>query len=119
MRSALLIDDNQVLLETLTKFLEHKVKVVDTALTSRSGIEKAKRLLPDLILLDLSMPELSGIEALPLIKEAVPLSRIIVLTTHEEDYYKEISFDLGADGFVMKQNMAKMLQPEIERVFAE
>jgi len=116
----LLVDDNETFLHQVAFNLNHSedLTVVDAARTGIEGIEKAREHQPDIILLDLVMPEMDGFSALPHLKEASPNAGIIVLSMHEESLYREHAIKGGATGFVSKGKISTMLLPEIKRVYS-
>ncbi len=115
--TVLFIDDNETFLRHATRFVERdpRLRVVGTARRVAEGLTTAKRLHPDVILLDLSMPERGGIEAIADFREAAPEARIIILTMQEADMYRDAALQHGADGIVSKSNMASDLVATILR----
>ncbi|MBC7193403.1 two-component system response regulator NarL [Marinobacter sp.] len=100
----LLIDDHPLLRQGIRQLidLEDDMTVVGEASNARDGIERARAMEPDLILMDLNMPEMSGIEALKALREESISSRIIMFTVsdHEEDVVDALR--AGADGYLLK-----------------
>lgn len=119
--SVLLIDDNPTFLRIITRYLEDRddLKVVGIARGGEEGLAQARKLLPDVILLDLVMDEMSGLQILPYLKETNPDFIIIVLTMHDTEAYKTAVFDAGGDGFVPKASLGSDLLPTIERLCNE
>ena len=111
----LLADDSLVFLKTLQHFLQkcHELKIVGVAHNGREALALAKAERPDIILLDLLMPELSGLEIIPDLRASLPNSRVIVLSLLG---YREIAAIVGADEFVFKPELATELVPAIQRV---
>lgn len=106
----LLVDDHPLFLEGLQYVLEtHGVKVAGLAHNGKEALEKARKLKPDIILMDIRMPECSGMDALKLIKAEMPEINIVMLTTSEEDedLYNAVKF--GAAGYLLKNTNAKIL----------
>ncbi len=101
----LLADDHAVLRAGLRMLLdaEPDMEVVGEASNSQQAMEKAVDLQPDVILLDLSMPDTDGLTALPQLKEAVPQARILILTMHEDEAYLRQALQAGASGYVLKK----------------
>ena len=106
----MLVDDHPLFLEGLQYLLEtYGIKVVGVAQNGREALKKARILNPDIILMDIKMPECSGMDALKLIKAEMPDIKIVILTTSEED---EDLFDAvkhGASGYLLKNTNAKTL----------
>lgn len=78
-------------------------KVCGEAADGREAIDQAAALGPDLILMDLSMPRLHGLDALREIKKIRPETKLLVLTVHKNEEYVLAAFDAGADGYVLKE----------------
>lgn len=102
--TVLVVDDNANLRELLRISLETlgHMQVVGEAGNGREGVEKARALQPRIVLLDLSMPTMDGLEALGAIRQASPQSRVIVLTGFKADRLKDLALELGANAFLEK-----------------
>ena len=111
----LLVDDSPYFLEAAQIFLRYHnmIKLVDTASDSEEALAKAQALKPDLILLDLNLGNRSGLDLIPLFREHLPQTRIIVLTVMFEDAYRIAAMQAGADAFVPKNSMNTDLVPTI------
>jgi len=116
----LLVDDNPTFLRILKHFLEEhygdEVVVVGTAGGGEEALVRAKELQPQVILLDLAMPGLSGLETIPRLRSMIPDVRIIVLTVLNAIGYREAALAAGADDFVSKEALTAELLPAIRRV---
>lgn len=101
----LLADDHVVLRSGLRLLLETQpdFRVVGEAGSGLETLDLAEKLQPDLILLDLSLPQLGGLEALPLLRKAAPETRILILTMHEDVHYLRAALKNGAMGYVLKK----------------
>lgn len=101
----LLADDHAVLRSGLRLLLSGQdgLRVVGEASTGTESLGLAEMLQPDLILLDLSMPSLGGLEAIPLIRKRAPLARILILTMHDDPQYLRQALQSGAAGYVLKK----------------
>ena len=99
----LLADDHTLVLEGLRRLLEDEYDLVGTVEDGRSLVESAVRLRPDVILLDISMPLLNGLEAARIVRERVPGAKIIFLTMHADPTYAREAFRAGASGYVLKR----------------
>jgi DNA-binding NarL/FixJ family response regulator len=101
----LLADDHAVLRSGLRLLLEAQpdLKVVGEAGDGREALALAQALQPDLILLDLTMPGLGGMEALPLLRQAAAAARILILTMHDDEGYLRQALRGGAAGYVLKK----------------
>ena len=100
----LVADDHAVVREGLKQLLagQPDMDVVGEAQDGQEALEKAKALRPDVTLLDIAMPRLSGLDAVRLIKEAVPETQIVVLSMYEKEAFVHQVFNSGALGYVLK-----------------
>jgi two-component system NarL family response regulator len=106
----MLVDDHPLFMEGLQYLLKtHGIDVAGVAKNGREAFEKARRLKPDIILMDIKMPECSGLDALKLIKAEMPDIKIVMLTTSEEDEDLFEAVKLGASGYLLKNTNAKEL----------
>lgn len=101
----ILADDHAVLRSGLRLLIDNQpdLTVVGEAGDGAEALSLAQKLQPDLILLDLNMPGLDGLTALPRIKEAVPQCRILILTMHDDTSYLQEALRGGASGYVLKK----------------
>lgn len=101
----LIADDHTVLRAGLRMLLDAQpdISVVGDVGSGSEVLRLAEQLNPDLILLDLSMPELGGLEALPLLRRSVPNTRILILTMHDDESYLRQALREGASGYVLKK----------------
>jgi DNA-binding NarL/FixJ family response regulator len=115
-----IVDDQQLFMEGLKNIieLEDDLKVVGTAKNGREGYELIKTIRPDLVLCDIRMPEMNGIELLEAVKSDWKEARILLLTTFEEDEYLLQALSLGACGFMIKNVSADDLVENIRRSLA-
>jgi DNA-binding NarL/FixJ family response regulator len=118
--TVLLAEDHMVVREGLQRILEveRDIKVVGEADTGRRAVEMALELRPDVIVMDIAMPQLNGLEATRQIREALPEARIIILSAHSDDAYVERAMELGAAGYLIKQTSVHALIDAIRTVFA-
>lgn len=115
----LLADDHPLMLAGLKDLLAAHFDVVGVVSDGRSLVEEAKRLRPDVVVLDLHMPLLNGIEATRQIYEALPGTRLILLTQQVDTSYIKAAFQAGAMGFVAKQAAPIELLEAIDAVLAK
>ncbi|MBI2759138.1 MAG: response regulator transcription factor [Chloroflexi bacterium] len=101
----LLADDHAVLRSGLRLLLTNtnEYEVVGEASSGTETLSLAEQLQPDLILLDLSMPALGGLDALPALRKLVPSTRILILTMHDDPQYLRQALKHGASGYVLKK----------------
>ena len=116
--TVLLADDHVVFTDGIVRILKERFDVVGTVTDGGSILEAASRLHPDVIVMDISMPTLSGIEGLRQLKAHHDGSRVIFLTMHADARLAAEAFRLGANGFVLKQSSADELVKAIEAVLA-
>ena len=101
----LLVDDHAVVRSGLRMLLEneHEIEIIGEAGNAREAIEAATRLKPNLILMDIGLPDLSGIDATREIKKHLPAVSIVALTIHEDEEYFFKMLEAGATGYVPKR----------------
>ncbi|MCC6612925.1 MAG: response regulator transcription factor [Anaerolineae bacterium] len=101
----LLADDHAVLRSGLRLLLEKQpdFEVIGEASNGTEALERAAELHPDVILLDLNMPEMDGLTAIPKLRELAPNSRILILTMHDDASYLKQALQSGAAGYVLKR----------------
>ena len=112
----LLADDHTILVEGLQALLAPEFDVVATAGDGRAVLEAAERYQPDLILLDISMPGLNGIEAARRLSQSNPGAKLIMLTMHADLSFVTASFEAGVSGYVLKQSAATELVSALHEV---
>lgn len=112
----LLVDDEPDILDILSYNLEKEGFIVHAASNGREGVELARKMLPDLILLDVMMPEMDGMETCVQIREEPQLKDTIIafLTARGEDYSQIAGFDAGADDYIMKPIKPRVLVSRIK-----
>lgn len=100
----MIADDHEVVREGLRKLLEEQadMEVVGEAQDGMQIVKKVKSIAPDVALIDIAMPQLSGLEAVRLIKEAAPGTQVVLLSMHEKDAYVHQALSSGALGYVLK-----------------
>jgi len=113
----LIADDHAVFLETLKCFLETTYKVIGTATDGRMLVTEALRLKPDVVIVDIGMPLLNGLDAARRIREHLPHIRIVFLTMKEDPNLAAAALELGLTGFVLKHSAAAELLTAIEHVW--
>ena len=116
----LLVEDHTLLRTGLRALLtqDPDFEVVGEAENGREGLRAAAALRPDVVLLDISMPGMNGIEAIGEIRRRSPGTRIIVLTIHKTDEYIDESLRAGANGYVLKDATQEELRTAIRTVMA-
>jgi len=109
-------DDHALVLKGIKALLESEFEVVGTASDGRALVETVLHLKPDLVVLDVSMPEMNGIEAARLIHEALPSVRLVFLSMHTNPLYLRRAFESGGEGYVLKAGASEELLTAIRRV---
>ena|ERR1041385_7623138 len=112
----LMADDHTLVLEGIRKLLESEVELLGTAEDGRALLSMAEQMRPDVILLDISMPLLNGIEACRQVVKAMPNTRVIFLTMHADVVYVEEALQAGGMGYLLKRSAASELINAIHTV---
>jgi DNA-binding NarL/FixJ family response regulator len=112
----LLADDHTLLLEGIRLLLEPEFELVGSVEDGRALLDAAKTLKPDVILLDISMPILNGIDAAHRLRKLLPSARLIFLTMHADADYVAEAFRAGAAGYLLKRAAASELLTAIREV---
>ncbi len=112
----LLVDDEQDILEIVGYNLTQEGYQIFTASNGKEAIQKAKKELPHLIIMDVMMPEMDGMEACENIRKLPELSNVIItfLTARSEDYSQVAGFDAGADDYITKPIKPKLLVSKVK-----
>ena len=115
----LVVDDEESILELLKYNLEKEGYSVETATDGMKAVEMARKFLPDLVLLDIMMPVMDGVEACRRIREIPEIQKtfIIFLTARSEEYSEVAAFDVGADDYITKPIKPRALLSRIQAIF--
>jgi DNA-binding NarL/FixJ family response regulator len=100
----LIADDHKMVIEGLRHILESEFDLVGTVEDGRALLEASEKLHPDVIVADISMPKLNGIEAVRQIKKTDPHTKVVFLTMHPDVHYASEAFEAGASGYVLKHS---------------
>jgi len=111
---AILADDHKILVEAFRKFLESHLEVVATVSDGRALLEVAPALKPDVILLDIGMPLLNGLEAARQLKNKLPAVKLVFLTMHKDPDLAIEAMRAGASGYLLKTSAASELLHAIQ-----
>jgi len=114
----LLADDHALMLDGFTNLLEPKYRVVGAVEDGRALVEAAIRLQPHLIILDITMPVMNGIDAAREIRKRLPQSKLLFVTMHASPMYLNAAFDAGADGYAVKSSGRGEILSAVEAVLA-
>lgn len=112
----LLADDHKIITDSLKNILEPTYEVVGIVEDGHMLVREAARLLPDVIIVDISMPKLNGLEAVRQIKKEGIGSRVVFLTMHPDITYATSALDAGALGYVLKHSAHSELLQAVEKV---
>ncbi len=114
-----IVDDHTLIAEACRKLLEPAGDVVGTFTDPRAFLSDAAALKPDVVVLDLSMPSLNGLDTLHQLKRLIPDVRVIILTMNEDPDIAAESFRLGASGYVLKRSAAAELPQAVLEVMKQ
>jgi DNA-binding NarL/FixJ family response regulator len=114
----LLADDHEEFLAVEAMILEPEFEVITTARDGNAAFEATTRLGPDVLILDLSMPGLNGIETARLLRAAGSRAKIVFLTVHGDSDYVRAGLEAGASGYVVKSRLAADLIPALREAVA-
>lgn len=114
----LLADDHNLVIERVLSVLKRDFEVVGTASNGRELVHEAEQLRPDVIVTDISMPVLTGIEAAHQLRQAGSTVKLVFLTVHEEPAFVQACFDEGGLGYVKKSSLGTDLIPAIKEALS-
>ncbi len=117
-KTVLIVDDHPLFREGLKSLLARhsSFEVIGEAGNGNDGLKKAKKLMPDLVVMDISLPDQSGIEITGKIRSLLPETRVIVLSMHTKIDYITEAFRQGATGYVVKESATEKLMECLELV---
>ena len=114
----LLADDHPALLEQIARLLACEFEIVSTVGNGLDVIEAAARLDPDVVILDITMPGLDGIQTAYRLRQAGCRAKVVFLTVHDDADYVRAGMEAGAAGYVVKARLAADLIPALHAVLA-
>src|SRR5688572_9925069 len=119
MHKVLVVDDEEPILELLKYNLEKSGYEVKTASEGSKAVDIAKKFVPDLVLLDIMMPKMDGVETCRLLRDIPELQKMFVvfLTARSEEYSEVAAFDVGADDYITKPIKPRALMSRISALF--
>lgn len=114
----LLVDDHPIVREGLRTVLQRRAgwEVIGEASNGIEALEQAERLRPDVMVLDITMPRLNGLEVCRLARQKIPATEILFVTQHDSPQMMKEALNAGAKGYVVKSNAARDLVCAIEAV---
>jgi DNA-binding NarL/FixJ family response regulator len=110
----LLVDDNQAILDCLVRLLGRDYTIVGAIRDGPRMLDAVAILKPDIVVMDISMPEMSGLELARLMQENPPTPPVVFVTVHEDPEFMEAAQAVGAAGYVVKSTMETELKPALE-----
>lgn len=116
--SILVVDDHDWFRGTVKRFLQSELagRVVEDAPDGEEALRIARSAPPDLVLMDITMPKLNGLEATRRLKAERPHTKVIILTMHNEEAYRQAAQECGADAYLLKDAIIADLLPTIRRL---
>ena len=116
--TVLLAEDHQIVREGFRALLEHEsdIEVVGEAANGRQAVQLTRKLRPAVVVMDIAMPLLNGLEAARQIRKEIPDTKVLFLSAHSDDAYVEQVTVLGATGFLLKQSSSENLATAIREV---
>ncbi len=116
--TVLLAEDHMIVREGFRRLLEAEddLDVVGEAQTGRQAVEMTRKLRPSVVVMDIAMPLLNGLEATRQIRKAVPNTKVLILSAHSDDAYVDQAIAIGAVGFLLKQTSSHDLSKAIREV---
>ncbi len=112
----LLADDHTLVLDGFRKLLEDRCEIVGVAEDGRTLLQMAQELEPDIVTLDISMPQLNGVDAARKLKKILPRTKLIFVTMHADQAYVSEAFKAGASGYLLKRSAGSELLQAIQSV---
>ena len=106
-----IVDDHRIFLEGLVRLIQDhaSMKIVGTGADGREALKQIQALRPDVVLMDISMPNLNGVEATRLISQNNPNTKVVILTMHENEEFLRRTLEAGAMGYLLKDSTADEL----------
>jgi DNA-binding NarL/FixJ family response regulator len=116
--TVLLAEDHEIVREGFRKLLEaeNDIEVIGEAQNGRQAVELTRKLRPAVVVMDIAMPLLNGLEATRQIRKAFPATKVIILSAHSDDAYVDQAMAIGAVGFLLKQTSSHDLSRAIREV---
>jgi len=117
-QTVLIVDDDPRMRAYIRDLLgtERGVRILGEARDGEEAIRLVQQLRPEVVLMDLGMPRMGGLDALRRTKREMPWTKVIMVTVHGEDAYRRAAIALGADGFIVKKRLQGELLPILRRI---
>lgn len=112
------IDDSMMILDAVENYFQQfeDIGIIGRAQDGESALALARKIKPDIILLDINLPDINGIDLISPLRKTLPDVKFLVLTMHEGSAYRQAAQRAKADGYILKRNLGSELVPEIRRV---
>lgn len=113
-----IVDDHEGFMDSAERFLSTfaDIEVVGRANNGREALDQVERLRPDIVLMDLSMPEMGGLQATRMLKTLPAPPKVIVISHYDDAQHREHVSKAGADGFVSKLSYVQEIHAELQRL---
>ena len=117
----LIVDDHAILRDGIRSLLDRQedLEVVGEACNGREGVEQVEKLKPDIVLMDIAMPVMNGLEATQQIKKDYPEVKVLILTQHDNREYVAPLLQAGASGYVLKRSGGREVVMAIREVYSQ
>jgi DNA-binding NarL/FixJ family response regulator len=114
----LVVDDNESVRRSIRQLLESEadIEIACEAVDGADAIRKAREHLPDVVLLDITMPNMSGLEAAHVLKHEFPAMHIVIVSQHDSRGFQWAALAAGVSGYVVKSKAADDLIPELQKI---
>jgi two-component system response regulator DegU len=114
----LVVDDNESVRRTICQLLQSQVdiEIACEAVNGADAVAKAREHLPDVVLLDVTMPTMNGLEATHILKQEFPSMPVVILSQHDSRGFQWAALAAGVSGYVVKSNAARDLIPELRKI---
>ena len=114
----LVLDDNESVRRNICHILKSQagLEVISEAVDGADALNKAREHTPDLVLLDITMPTMNGLEAARIFKREFPSMHVLIVSQHDSRGFQWAALAAGASGYVVKSNAARDLLPEVRRI---
>lgn len=114
----LVVDDNASVRRSICQLLESQadIEIASEAVDGADAIQKAREHLPDVVLLDITMPNMNGLEAAHVLKHEFPAMHIVIVSQHDSRGFQWAALAAGVSGYVVKSKAADDLIPELQKI---
>ena len=114
----LLVDDNESVRRSICQILHSQtdIEVICQAADGADALNQARQHRPDLVLLDITMPTMNGLDAARILKREFPSMHVLIVSQHDSRGFQWAALAAGASGYVVKSNAARDLLPEVRRI---